>query len=131
MAALALGSLVVRTSIASAQTTNGSIQTTNPPTRGQQRNSVEQRVRRMNEELNLTPDQKTKITALLHDEAKKRQELRADTTTPREEKLEKGQALMAEQEKKLKAILTPEQFEKWQKMRQQFRPHRPEGSTAQ
>lgn len=123
IAALALGSLLACTSIVSAQSTNA-------PSRGERRGSVQQRVERMNAELNLTADQKTKVTALFEAEAKKRQELRANTSIPREQKREKGQAMMAEQEKKLKEILTPDQFDKWQKIRQQFRPRQPEPQPA-
>ena len=124
IAALALGSLLACSSTISAQSTNA-------PGRGPRGGSVQQRVERMSSELNLTPDQKTKVITLFEDEAKKRQELRADTSIPREQKREKGQALMAAQEKKLKEILTSEQFEKWQKMRQQFRPRRPQGQTPE
>jgi len=85
----------------------------------------------MASELNLTPEQKTKVTALFEQESKKRQELRADTTLSREEKREKGRAMMAEQEKKLKAILTPEQTEKWQKMREQFRPRQQQSKPSE
>jgi Spy/CpxP family protein refolding chaperone len=123
MAALALGSLLACTSISSAQTTNA------VPSRG--RGSVQQRVDRMNSELNLTPDQKTKVTALFEDESKKRQELRNDTSIPREQKREKGQAMLAEQDNKLKEILTPDQYEKWQKIRQQFRPRRQEAQSTE
>jgi hypothetical protein len=85
----------------------------------------------MNSELNLTPDQKTKVTALMENEARKRQELRADTTLSREQKREKGQTMMADQEKKLKEILTPDQFQKWQKIRQEFRPRRQGGQAPE
>jgi len=124
MAVLALGSLLACTSISSAQSTSAT-------NRGERRGSVQQRVERMNSELNLTADQKTKLTALFEADAKKRQELRADTSITREQKREKVQAMMAEQDKKLKEILTPDQFEKWQKVRQQFRPRRSEGQPAE
>ena len=117
IAALTLGTLLACTGVGRAQSTNA-------PARGARRGSVQQRVDRMNSELNLTADEKSKVTALFEADAKKRQELRADTSLSREEKRAKGQELMAEQDKKLKAILTPDQFEKWQKMRQQFRPRR-------
>src|SRR5215468_9933977 len=104
LAALALGMLLAGTSISSAQSTNAT-------PRGS-RGSVQQRVDRIATELNLTPEQKTKVTALFEEENKKRQELRANTTLSREEKREKGRAMLTEQEKKLKAILTPEQTEK-------------------
>ena len=85
----------------------------------------------MSSELNLTADQKTRVTALLEDASKKRRELRADTTIPKEQKREKGQALMSEENKKLKEILTPEQFKKWEEMRKQFRARRSEGQPAE
>lgn len=108
-----------------------SAQTTNAPSRGSRRGTVEQRVERMNSELNLTADQKTKVTALFEDESKKRQELRTDTSLTREQKREKGQALMADQDKKLKEILTPDQFKKYQEIRKQYRARRPEGQPTE
>ncbi|HTL55142.1 MAG TPA: Spy/CpxP family protein refolding chaperone [Candidatus Limnocylindrales bacterium] len=129
LAALALGALLSSTSTSSAQST--SAQSTNAAARGTRGGSVQQRVDRMASELNLTPEQKTKVTALFEQESKKRQELRADTTLSREEKREKGRAMMAEQEKKLKAILTPEQTEKWQKMREQFRPRQQQSKPSE
>ena len=122
VAALALGTVLAGTSISSAQSTNAA-------PRGTRGGSVQQRVDRMATELNLTAEQKTKVTTLFEDEAKKRQELRANTALSREEKREKGRALLTDQEKKLKAILTPEQTEKWQKMREQYRPRQQQGQS--
>ena len=48
----------------------------------------------------------------------------------KEQRRSKMTALREEQNKKLKEILTPDQYEKWEKMRQQFRPHRGEGGNA-
>jgi protein CpxP len=106
-------------------------ETTNAPSHHGQRGSVQQRVDRMSSELNLTSDQKTKVTALMEGEAKQRKELRNDTSLSREQKREKGQVMMADQEKKLKQILTPDQFQKWQKVRQEFRPRRQEGQSTE
>jgi hypothetical protein len=75
----------------------------------------------MASELKLNDEQKTKVTALLESSAKKRQELRADTSLSREDRREKSRAFMKEQDKKLKEILTKDQFEQWQKMRPQGR----------
>ncbi len=119
MAALALGTLLTCATPAPAQTTNA-------PGRGERRMTVQQRVDRMASELKLTDDQKTKVTALLEAQGKKRQELRADTSLSRDERREKTRAFMQEQNKKLKEILTPEQFEKWQKMRPQGRGRQPQ-----
>ena len=123
---LGLGSLLACAPLGRAQTN-----TNNAAPGGGRRATVQQRVERMSSELNLNADQKTKVTALFEAESKKRQELRADNSIPREEKREKAQAMMAEQEKKLKEILTSDQFEKWQKMRQQFRPRRPENQAPE
>ena len=121
VAALALGSLLVCTSNASAQTENTN---TNAPARRERRGppSVEQRVERMNAQLKLTDEQKTKVTAMFEEDAKKMRELRNDKNLTREEQREKFRAMRTESESKLKQILTPEQ---WEKHQQQMRPGRP------
>lgn len=122
--ALALGSLLVYTSTASAQTTN-----TNPPARRERRGppTVEQRVDRMTTELKLTDEQKTKVTALFEEDAKKMRELRNDKNLTREDQREKFRAMRSESESKLKQILTPEQ---WEKHQQRMRPARPPGAAG-
>jgi Spy/CpxP family protein refolding chaperone len=92
--------------------------------------SVEQRLDRMTEELKLTDDQKPKVKTVLEDGAKKRQEMFSDSSVPREQRREKMQAIMDDESKKLKAILTPEQNEKWEKMRADFRKNRPSGAPG-
>ena len=82
----------------------------------------------MNTELKLTDDQKTKVTALFEEDAKKMRELRNDKNLTREDQREKFRAMRTESESKLKQILTPEQ---WEKHQQRMRPNRagsaPEG----
>ncbi len=112
MTVLALGGLLAVTSMAYAQNSKEG-------SGGQRRGgSVQQRVDRLTTELKLTDEQKTKVTALLESQAKKRQELQ--NLTP-EDRREKVRSMMQEQTKKMKEILTPEQFEKWQQMRPQGR----------
>src|SRR5437867_3633180 len=84
--------------------------------------SVERQMERMNEELKLTDEQKPKVKEVLEASQKKRQELFTDSNVPREERREKVQAIMAEENKKLKAILTADQYAKYEKMREQMRP---------
>jgi Spy/CpxP family protein refolding chaperone len=113
--ALALGSLLVCTSAAFAQDSNANTpkrERRGPPT-------VEQRVDRMATELKLTDDQKSKVTALFEEDAKKMKELRGDKNLTREEQREKFRAMRTESENKLKQILTPEQ---WEKHQQRARP---------
>ncbi len=85
------------------------------------RMSVEQRVERLDKELTLTADQKTKITAELEKENKARQDIFQNSSLTREERRQKMQGLNEEQTKAFKGILTPEQFTKWDKMREQMR----------
>jgi periplasmic protein CpxP/Spy len=125
LASLALGILLACTMVASAQNTNA-----NANGRGERRMTPQQRIDRMSTELKLTDDQKTKVSALFKANAEKRKELRDDTSLSREDRREKNQALMKEENKKLKEILTPEQFEKWEKMRPQGRGRGGESGSA-
>ncbi len=129
MAAMMMGGLLACSSLGLAQNTNAPA--TNAPARGERRMTVQQRVDRMTTELKLTDEQKTKVTALFEAGEKKRQEMRADTSLTQEERREKGRSFMQEQNKKLKEILTPEQFEKWQKMGLQRRGRQAQGGAAQ
>lgn len=75
--------------------------------------SPDQQLAKLSETLQLTDDQKPKVKAALESAAAKRKELR--DATP-EERQEKGKELRAEMNAKMKEILTPEQFEKFQKL---------------
>jgi len=125
VATTALGGLLAFSSVSLAQDTNANHKAQRKaPT-------IQQRVDRMSSELNLNDEQKTKVTALLEKQGKERRELFADNTLPREERRDKMRALMESENKQLKAILTPEQFEKWQKLREQMRPRRPGGKPGE
>ena len=75
--------------------------------------AAKERLNKLVEELKLTDTQKTKVEAVLKAQMQKRQELR--DATP-EERKEKGKAMREEMNKKLKELLTAEQFEKFEKM---------------
>jgi Spy/CpxP family protein refolding chaperone len=66
-------------------------------------------------ELSLTDAQKPKVKEVLEESNKKTREVFADSATSQEDKRSKRQEIMADQEKKMKAILKPDQFEKYQK----------------
>ncbi len=108
VAALAVGGLLACATITSAQDA--------PKKKGP---SVEQRVDRMNTELNLTADQKTKVTALFEDSQKKMRDLRQDTSLSQEDRRTKMREMRESEDKKLKEILTPDQWQKWEKVRPQ------------
>ncbi len=74
---------------------------------------VKQRLDRLTEELTLTDAQKPKVEALLKDQAEKMRGLRDATPEERQEKM-KG--TREEMSKKMKEILTAEQFAKYEKM---------------
>ena len=108
--ALALGGALACADVATAQSTNAPARNRRP--------SAEQQLERMTTELSLTDAQKPKVKEWLENSAKQRQELR---TLAQDERAEKRRSMMAEQNKKLKEILTPEQFEKFQKLMEQRR----------
>lgn len=69
------------------------------------------RMEAMAKELGLTEDQKTKLAAIQKEETAKLRALTPEERKAQSKELREGMA------KKVKPILTPEQFEKWQKMR--------------
>src|SRR5260370_11013445 len=130
---LALGGLMAFGSMASAQDNKeggGAPPPGGPPPGGGRRGppSVEQQMDRLTTELKLTDEQKPKVKAVLEDTSKKRQEMRADTSLSQEDRQTKNRAIMEEQGKKMKAILTPEQYEKYQTFRPPMRPNRSSGA---
>ena len=80
---------------------------------GQRGDMLKERLNKLAEDLKLTDAQKPKVEAVLKAQMQKRQELR--DATP-EERKEKGKALREETTKKMKEILTAEQFAKFEKM---------------
>jgi len=107
VAALVLG-LVAWTNVANAQEKDKGGKRGMP--------SVQERLDKMTEELKLTDEQKPKVKVVLEESDKKRQELFADTSVPRDQRREKMQAITEQQDKKLKEILKPDQYEKYEKM---------------
>jgi len=102
IAAIALGGLMLCSTMALAQDQKEGKKRGGGPTMEQ-----------LNEALSLTDAQKPKVEAVLKDSAKKREELR---DVPQDERREKAQAIRQDMDKKMKEILTPEQYEKYQAM---------------
>jgi len=117
IAVLALGSLLCGTQLSSAQDAKEGNK------EGKKRGgmSAQQRADTLATRLELSAEQKTKVTTVFEAENKKIRDLRADQSTPREQQREKLRALREETAKEMKGILTPAQFEQWQKMRQELR----------
>ncbi len=104
--AVALGSLVA-CSLATAQEAGK-----DAAKKGKRGFSPEQRLERMTTQLNLTDEQKPKVKAVLEDTAKKFQDLAP------EDRRTKGREIRQEETKKLKEILTADQFKKYEEMGQ-------------
>ena len=66
-------------------------------------------------QLDLTEDQKVKIKPIIEDLQKKISELRKDTSVAPEDRPAKMKEIRESVSAKLKEILTPEQFAKWEK----------------
>jgi len=118
VAVLALGGLVACSTMATAQEAKGEKK---GGAQGKGRPTVEQQLEQMTADLKLTDAQKPKVKAVLEESSKKRGEIYNDSSVPREQRREKMQPIMQEETKKMKEILTSEQFEKWQKMREERR----------
>ncbi|WP_366186961.1 hypothetical protein [Flavobacterium ovatum] len=71
--------------------------------------STEMRLKKMTEELSLNADQQKQLTPVLEEQASIMKAMKEDPETKEENK-----GKMKENGKKIKGILTPEQFEKWQ-----------------
>ena len=68
------------------------------------------------QQLNLTDDQKTKVKTILDAQQQKIRDLRTDTSVAPEDRRAKVQSIREEAKAQMKTALTPEQFDKWQKM---------------
>jgi len=73
----------------------------------------------ISQQLNLTPEQKRKLLPVLEQEAPKLKAVKENTSLPPRQKLQQIRAIHEESDPKIKAILTPDQYTKWQQMRQQ------------
>jgi Spy/CpxP family protein refolding chaperone len=76
-------------------------------------------------QLALTDDQKEKVRPILDEMRQKTADLRKDTTLAMEDRRAKMKEIRENTSTKLKDILTPQQFEKWQKMGARQRPTPP------
>lgn len=89
--------------------------------------SVDEQVTALTEHLKLTDAQKPKVKAILEEQQKKMQELRGDTGLSQEDRRSKATAMREETNKKMKEVLTPEQFKQYEEYLQQQRGRRQGG----
>jgi Spy/CpxP family protein refolding chaperone len=118
IAVLALGGLVVLSPGAIAQdTTSTNMPSATTPRRGRML-SIDQMVKA----LALTDEQKTNVQTTMDDMRKKMAEVRQDSTLSMEDRRAKAKEIREALTAKMKEILTPEQFAKYQTLMPARRP---------
>lgn len=83
-------------------------------------------VQRLGEKLNLSDDQKAQIKPIIADRQQKMQALRSDTSMRRRQKARQMKSIFEESDKKIKAILTPDQQKQYAELEQQMKERRQE-----
>jgi periplasmic protein CpxP/Spy len=76
------------------------------------------KVEAISQQLALTPQQKIKILPILRDELPKVQAIKNDNSSTRMQKAQQIRAIHQQTDPQMKAILTPEQYEKLKAIRQ-------------
>ena len=117
LAALAAGALIALSPMVRAE--DKPTPPESRPPAGQRGEMAKERLAKMAEELKLTDEQKTKVAAAMKEQAEKMHGLKDATPEERKEKMQAGRA---EMEKKMKTILTPEQYTKWEQLRKENGP---------
>ena len=75
-------------------------------------------------DLNLTKEQKAKVHPILQKAREEVKALRADTSIDHKQKKQQIQAIHQNTAKQLQTILTPEQFQKFQEMKEARKEHK-------
>jgi len=133
LAALTAGSLLAFGMVANAGNTTNNPPSTPPagaPPPGGPGMRGQAGSDRLAELLNLTDDQKPKVKAILEDQRKKMGDLRQDTSLTPEDRKAKMKAIRENTATQMKAVLTADQFQKWQAMQSQMRNRPPGGGNA-
>jgi periplasmic protein CpxP/Spy len=73
----------------------------------------------ISQQLNLSPQQKVKVLPILADEAPKVEAIKNDNSLSKIQKMQQLRAIHQQSDPQMKAILSPEQYQKLQGIRQQ------------
>jgi Spy/CpxP family protein refolding chaperone len=98
------------------------IAATTAQARSQQSAAKEQKLdklEKLSKQLNLTPEQKVKLIPILKADAPKIQAIKDNTSLTKLQKVEQIRAVREQSDPQVKAILTPEQYQQLQTIRQQ------------
>ena len=88
---------------------------------GHRRANPERRVQMLSKRLNLTADQQSQLLPILTDRQEKMQAIFHDSSLSKEDRTAKMRSLREDSESKIKAVLTDEQKQTYDQMRQQSR----------
>jgi hypothetical protein len=89
------------------------------PTSFAQKGAAMQKAQAIGQELNLTPQQKEKILPILAAEVPKVQAIKNDNSLSRIQKMQQVRAIHQQTDPQMKAILSPEQYQKLKQIRLQ------------
>jgi Spy/CpxP family protein refolding chaperone len=88
---------------------------------------LQDRFAKVSEELKLTDEQKEKLRPVFKEEGEKLMAVRTEAKNDRRAAFQKLREIHEETAKKVKPVLTPEQTEKWEKMKEENLPARKKG----
>jgi periplasmic protein CpxP/Spy len=97
----------------------------------QQQENAESKLQQISQQLNLSEEQKTKLKPILQDEVDQLKALKSDTSASSQDKLQKAKEIRAAHKQQIDAILTPDQKQKWQQMKEQAVDQMKQGTTPQ
>jgi Spy/CpxP family protein refolding chaperone len=89
------------------------------PTSYAQKSGKLSKIEAISQQLNLTPQQKVKILPILRDELPKVEAIKNDNSISKIQKIQQIRAIHQQTDPQMKAILTPEQYQKLKGIRQQ------------
>ena len=84
-----------------------------------QKGAAMQKAQAIAQQLNLTPQQKEKVLPILADEVPKVRAIKNDNSLSKMQKMQQLRAIHQQTDPQMKAILSPEQYQKLQTIRQQ------------
>jgi periplasmic protein CpxP/Spy len=134
LALTAMAALSVVTPMVTAQTQDSAENKSQQDTAqssAQQQENAESKLQQISQQLNLSEEQKTKLKPILQDEVDQLKALKSDTSASSQDKLQKAKEIRASHKQQIDAILTPEQKQKWQQMKEQAVDQMKQGTTPQ
>lgn len=113
---LALGGVMTFSSITNAAETNAPAAPAAEKKAGAAPAPTEADLAKLEADLGLSPELTAKIEALQKDQNARRKVVFQDASVPKEDQEARSKVIVTETREKIQALLTPEQFTKWQKL---------------